>query len=102
VALANGRNRVNLILTDLDPAIGVDHLTALTDSVIVAVTAGKSSVELIRTAGDLVRSAGLQLRGAVLFGAVRDDKSSGIATPVGEGGPEPSVSRTQSSVGRSS
>jgi capsular polysaccharide biosynthesis protein len=92
VALANGRNRVILVLSDLDPAIGVDHLNAWTDSVIVAVTAGKSSVDLVRTAGDLVRSAGLQLRGAVLLEAVRDDTSSGIATPVGEGGSETSES----------
>jgi capsular polysaccharide biosynthesis protein len=103
-ALANGRYRVTLILADLDPAIGVDHLTGWTDSVIVAVTAGKSSVDLVRTAGDLVRSAGLHLRGAVLLEAVRDT-SSGIATPVGEDGSETSesaVSRPESSVGRSS
>jgi capsular polysaccharide biosynthesis protein len=101
VAPANGRNRVAIILADLNPAIGVDHLTAWTDSVIVAVTAGKSSVELVRTAGDLVRSVGLYLRGAVLLGAVRDDMSSGVATPVGEGGSEtlePAVTLPESSV----
>jgi len=104
VALANGRNRVTLIVADLDPAIGVDHLTAWTDSVIVAVTAGKSSVELVRTAGDLVRSVGLDLRGAVLLRTARDDRSSGIATPIGERGSdiEPTVSRPESSIGRSS
>src|SRR5205823_1907909 len=85
VPLANGRNRVTLVLADLDPAIGLDHLASWTDSVIVAVTVGKSSVELVRTAGDLVRSVGLQLRGAMLLGAVRNDTSSGIAAPVGEG-----------------
>jgi hypothetical protein len=103
--LANARSRATLILTDLDPAIGVDHLNPWTDSVIVAVTAGKSSVELVRTAGDLVRSAGLHLRGAALLGAVRDDRSSGIATSLGEGDSEtsePTVSRPESSVGRSS
>jgi len=105
VALANGRNRVTLILADLDPAIGVDHLTGWTDSVIVAVTAGKSSVDLVRTAGDLVRSAGLHLRGAVLLEAVRDDTSSGVSTPVGEGSNETSgsaVPRPESTVERSS
>jgi capsular polysaccharide biosynthesis protein len=105
VTLANGKNRVTLILADIDPAIGVDHLTAWTDSVIVAVTAGKSSVELVRTAGDLVRSVGIQLRGAVILGAVRDDMSSGMAMPVEEGGRETSdasLSRPESSVGRSS
>jgi capsular polysaccharide biosynthesis protein len=105
VALANARNRVTLILADLDPAVGVDHLTAWTDSVIVAMTAGRSSVELVRTTSDLVRSVDLKLRGAVLLGAVRDDMSSGIATPVGESGTEtsePAVSRPEESVGRSS
>jgi capsular polysaccharide biosynthesis protein len=103
VALVNGKNRITLILADLDPAVGVDHLTGWTDSVIVAVTAGKSSAELVRTTGDLVRSVGLQLRGAVLLGAVRDDMSSGIATRVGEGGTEtaePAVSRPDRASGR--
>jgi capsular polysaccharide biosynthesis protein len=84
VELIKGRNGVTLILADLDPAVGVDHLTAWTDRVIVAVTAGKSSVELVRTTGDLVRCVGLHLRGAVLLKAVRDDMSSGLVTPAGE------------------
>jgi len=84
VALSKGGNGVALILADLDPAVGVDHLTAWTDSVIVVVTAGKSSVELVRTTGDLVRSVGLRLRGAVLLRAARNDVSSGIATPAGD------------------
>jgi capsular polysaccharide biosynthesis protein len=98
VALAKGRSGVTLVLADLDPGVGVDHLTAWADCVIVAVTAGKSSVELVRTAGDLVRSIGLQLRGAVLLGAVRDDMSSGVATPVAERSTDtsdPAVSRPE-------
>jgi capsular polysaccharide biosynthesis protein len=105
VTLANGKNRVTLVLADFDPAIGVDHLTAWTDTVIVAVTAGKSSVELVRTAGDLIRSVGLHLHGAVLLRAARHDMSSGIGTSVGDGGGEmsqPATSRPDSSVGRSS
>jgi capsular polysaccharide biosynthesis protein len=112
VALADGNDRVTLVLADLDPAIGVDHLPAWTDSVIVAVTAGKSSVELVRTAGELVRATGLHLRGAALLRTVRDDTSAGIATPVGEGVSEttdspsrtsqPVVSRPETSVGLSS
>ncbi|MGH8835776.1 MAG: hypothetical protein ACRDWG_12420, partial [Actinomycetes bacterium] len=43
VALAKGRTGVTLILADLDPGVGVDHLTAWTDRVVVAVTGGKSS-----------------------------------------------------------
>jgi hypothetical protein len=102
VALAKGSNGLTLVLADLDPAVGVDHLTAWTDCVIVAVTGGKSSVELVRTTGDLVRSVGLHLHGAVLLRAVRDDMSSGIATPSGERGSETSeltMSRPDDSVG---
>jgi hypothetical protein len=105
VALAKGRNGVTLVLADLDPAVGVDHLTAWTDRVIVAVTGGKSGAELVRTTGDLIRSVGLYLRGAVLLRAVRDDVSSGIATPAEESGRDTtdmSVSRPDDGVGRSS
>ena len=85
VALAKGRSGATLILADLEPGVGVDHLTAWTDRVIVAVTGGKSSAELVRTTGDLIRSVGLQLRGSVLLGAVSDDMSSGITTLTGDG-----------------
>jgi capsular polysaccharide biosynthesis protein len=84
VAVAKARNGVTLILADLDPAVGVDHLAAWSDDVVVAVTAGASSVELVRTAGDLIRSVGLRLRGAVLLRAVRGDMSSGMGLPEGE------------------
>jgi len=80
VTLAKARGGVTLVVADLDPAVGVDHLRAWTDDVLVAVTAGRSSVELVRTAGDLVRSVGLHLHGAVVLCAVRDDMSSGLAT----------------------
>jgi hypothetical protein len=41
------------------------------------VTSGHSSVERVRTAGDLVRSAGLDLRFAALLHADATDVSSG-------------------------
>jgi len=85
VALAKGRSGATLILADLEPGVGVDHLTAWTDRVIVAVTGGKSSAELVRTTADLIRTVGLQLHGSVLLGAVSDDMSSGITTPTGDG-----------------
>jgi len=85
VALAKGRAGATLILADLEPGVGVDHLTAWTDRVIVAVTGGKSSAELVRTTADLIRTVGLQLHGSVLLGAVSDDMSSGITTLTGDG-----------------
>lgn len=90
LAPAHDKHRVTLVVADFDPAIGADHLRAWADAVVVAVTAGRSSVELVRSAGDLVRSAGLDLRGAVLLGTVGDDTSSGLATPGEQPGSEKS------------
>jgi capsular polysaccharide biosynthesis protein len=67
-----------LVLADLDPAIGADHLTDWADEVVVVVTASRSSVTLIRTAGDLIRSAGLRIHGVMLLRAEPDDNSSGL------------------------
>ena len=100
VALAKGRTGVTLILADLDPGVGVDHLTAWTDRVIVAVTGGRSSAELVRTTADLIRTVGLQLRGSVLLRAARDDMSSGIATPAKDESAELTASQPDWTVGR--
>ena len=70
---------VVLVLADLDPSMGADYLSAWTDRVIVAVTAGHSSVEMITTAADLVRTAGLEFRMAALLHTERTDDSSGTA-----------------------
>ena len=70
---------VTLILADLDPAVGVDHLTAWTDRVVVVVTAGRSSVERARTIGDQVRAAGLELRCGALLRTEHTDDSSGTS-----------------------
>jgi capsular polysaccharide biosynthesis protein len=77
VALAKARNAVPLVITDLDPAIGLDYLTAWTDDVIIAITAGRSGVELVRTAGELVRAAGLRLQAALVLRGPGDDVSFG-------------------------
>jgi hypothetical protein len=72
---------VSLVLADLNPSVGADHLTVWTERVIVAVTSGLSSAERVRTAGDLVRAAGLDLRFAALLRADGTDVSSGAASP---------------------
>jgi hypothetical protein len=69
---------VTLVLAELDPAVGADHLTAWADRVILVVTAGRSSVEKVRTVGEIVRSAGLDLRFAALLRTERMDESSGL------------------------
>jgi capsular polysaccharide biosynthesis protein len=68
-----------LVLADLDPPVGADHLKAWTDRVIIAVTAGHSSAEMVTTAGELARAAGLELRLATLLHTERMDDSSGTA-----------------------
>jgi capsular polysaccharide biosynthesis protein len=70
---------VTLVLADLDPKVGVDHLRAWTDRLIVVVTAGSSSAEGVRTAADCVRVAGLEMRVAALLHTERTDDSSGTA-----------------------
>jgi capsular polysaccharide biosynthesis protein len=71
---------VSFVLADLDPSVAADHLKAWTERVVVAVTSGLSSVERVRTAGDLVRSAGLDLRFAALLHADVTDVSSGLGS----------------------
>ena len=73
---------VTLVLADLDPAVGADHLTAWADRVILVLTAGRSSVEKVRTIADLVRAAGLDLRFAALLHTERTDDSSGLVPAV--------------------
>jgi hypothetical protein len=72
-----------LILSDIEPAVGAYHLAAWTERVIVAVTAGRSSAERVRTVGDLVRTAGLDLRFAALLHTEPTDNSLGEARPEG-------------------
>jgi capsular polysaccharide biosynthesis protein len=74
-----GLTDVTLMLADLDPSVGADHLIAWTERVIIVVTAGRSSAERVRTAADMVRTAGLELRFAALLHAERTDDSSGTA-----------------------
>ena len=68
-----------LVVGDLDPSVGADYLLTWTDRVMIAVTAGRSSAEMVRTAADLVRTAGLELRIAALLHIERTDDSSGTA-----------------------
>jgi hypothetical protein len=68
---------VLLTLADFDPSIGADYLSTWTDRVMIAVTSGRSSAEIVRTAADLVWTAGLELRLAALLHTERTDNSSG-------------------------
>ncbi len=76
---------VVLTLAEVDPAVGVDHLTSWVDRVVLLVSAGRSSAERLRTAGELVRTAGLQLVFAMMVDADRTDESSGRRDPLAPG-----------------
>lgn len=69
---------VVLVLADLDPSVGVDHLTEWADRVVLVVTAGRSSVEKVRTVSEMLRAGGLDLRFAALLRSERTDESSGL------------------------
>jgi hypothetical protein len=75
------RSDVSLVLADVDPAVGADHLTAWTDAVIVTVSAGRSSAERVRSTGDLVRAAGMDVSCAVMVQQDGRDESSGVSVP---------------------
>jgi capsular polysaccharide biosynthesis protein len=94
---------ISLVLADLDPSMGADHLAAWTDRVAVVVTSGRSSAERVRTAAELVRAAGLDLRfGALLRADVTDESSGeagldrpGVHMPEGDGPVEPETRKSE-------
>lgn len=67
-----------LTLATLDPALGGDHLAEWTSSVVVVVTAGRSSAERIHAVGEMIRLAGIDQVTAVLVGADKADESLGM------------------------
>jgi uncharacterized protein involved in exopolysaccharide biosynthesis len=67
-----------LVLADLDPAVGADHIRSWADEVVLLVTAGRSSAERVRTSAELVRSADLGMPFAMMVGADPTDESVGL------------------------
>ncbi len=70
-----------LTLAVLDPAFGGDHLGTWATNAVAVVTAGKSSVEKIYSAGEMIRLAGTRLDSVVLIGADKRDDSLGVLDP---------------------
>ncbi|RYP85555.1 hypothetical protein EKO23_12430 [Nocardioides guangzhouensis] len=68
---------VVLVLVDVDPAVGVYELSSWVNEVRMVVTAGQCSAERLRTAGELIRAAGLEPEFAVLVADDRRDDSLG-------------------------
>jgi capsular polysaccharide biosynthesis protein len=68
-----------LTLVPLDPAVGGEHLSGWSSSIVAIVTAGRSSVDRIKAVGQMIRLAGVPLVSAVLIGADKTDESLGMA-----------------------
>jgi capsular polysaccharide biosynthesis protein len=71
-----------LVLANADPAYGADHIHAWARTAVVMLTAGKSSYTRIRTAGQLLRQAGITVKEAILVGADKDDDTTGLLESV--------------------
>jgi len=69
---------VVLVFSSMDLGIGANHLATVADEATVVVTAGRSSAAEIRSTAELIRSAGLNLRGGILVGADKNDESVGL------------------------
>lgn len=86
------RADVVLTLGEVDPAVGVDHLATWVAKVVLLVSSGRSSAERLRTVGELVRAAGIELDFAMLADADPTDESSGLVEltdPGSRGGKTP-------------
>ncbi len=66
-----------LVLADLHPAVGVDHLLPWGEHMVVAVTGGRSDAERVGACGQMVRAAGLRIRSALLLDSDPTDVSFG-------------------------
>ena len=66
------------MLSTLDLGIGASHLASVADEAIVVVTAGRSNAAEIRSTAEVIRDAGLTVRGATLVGADYNDDSLGL------------------------
>ncbi len=71
--------QVVLVLATLDPGTGAGYLSSVADEAVVIVTAGRSNAATVRGTGEMLRAAGISVRGAILVGADRNDDSLGYA-----------------------
>jgi capsular polysaccharide biosynthesis protein len=67
-----------LTVTDLDPALGAEHLPGWATDAVVVVTAGRASAAKIRVVGEMIRLADVSLVSGVLVGADKTDESLGV------------------------
>jgi capsular polysaccharide biosynthesis protein len=85
VAAACASAEFVLTLAELDPALGGDYLAEWASSVVVVVTAGRSTAERIHAVGEMIRLAGIPQASAVLVGSDKIDESLGVVGSQGVG-----------------
>ncbi|GAA0606044.1 hypothetical protein HPO96_01995 [Kribbella sandramycini] len=68
-----------LSLAVLSPALGADHLGSWSSRAAVVVTAGRSTATRIRSTGDMLRLAGLEIDTAIVLHADKTDEGIGVA-----------------------
>ncbi len=78
-ALEAAYESADLLITvaTLDPSVGADHLATWAHSVIVMLTAGRSSATKVLATGELIKLSGAPLTSAILLGADKKDDSLG-------------------------
>jgi capsular polysaccharide biosynthesis protein len=74
--------QVVLVLATLDPGTGAGYLKSVADEAVVIVTAGRSNAATVRGTAEMLRAAGISVRGGILVGADRNDDSLGYAAGV--------------------
>jgi capsular polysaccharide biosynthesis protein len=67
-----------LTITDLDPAIGAEHLVTWGPEAVAVVTAGHSHAARVYAVGEMLRLARIRLVAAVLTGGDKSDESIGM------------------------
>lgn len=67
-----------LVLADVDPALGAEHLRAWVSDAVVIIGEGKSSVTRISATGELLRQADVAVRSGILVGSLPTDDTSGV------------------------
>jgi hypothetical protein len=75
---AAGKGEVVLVMSALDPRVGAYHLRPWASTAVAVVTAGRSTPVALRSAGQMLRAAGIDLASAVLVGADRGDETLGV------------------------
>lgn len=80
------QTEVAVTMTPVEPAFGAEALATWGSRAAVLVTAGRSSAERLRSASELLRSAGVEIAFVVMVHSDRSDMTLGVPEPPADGG----------------